>query len=119
MNDPFAERVAAVRARFAAKLDARIAVIESSITSQSGRAAGPDILVQAHRNAHDLCGVGPTLGYVGTAKVARSIEQVLLAAVKAERMLNDDEVTFVRDRVVLLKSTAAAEMNSAGQEMAS
>lgn len=115
MNDPYAERIAAVRLRFAAKLDARIDGIECAMP-QPGRAVGPDVLAQAHRHAHDLCGIGPTLGYVETAKVARSIEQLLLAAVKAERTLNDAETARMRDGIILLRSTATAEMGSLGQE---
>jgi len=114
MSDPFAERIATVRLRFGAKLEARIDGIESSLP-QHGRVVGLDDLAQAHRHAHDLCGVGPILGYVGTAEAARSIERVLLGAVAAERSLTDDEISRVRDGIVLLRSTAAAEMHSAGQ----
>jgi hypothetical protein len=114
MSDPFAERVATVRLRFSAKLEARIDGIESSLP-QPGRLVGPDELAQSHRHAHDLCGVGPILGYVGTAKAARSIERVLLGAVEAKRPLTAEEVARVRDGIVLLRSVAATEMRSAGQ----
>jgi hypothetical protein len=103
-----------VRLRFGAKLDARINGIESSLP-RPGHVAGPDVLAVAHRHAHDLCGVGPTLGYIGTAKVARSIEQVLFAAVKADRTLSDDDVACLREGIPLLRSTAAAEMHTAGR----
>jgi hypothetical protein len=113
MSDPFAERIAIVRLRFSAKLEARIDGIESAMP-QPGRLVGRDDLAQSHRHAHDLCGVGPILGYVGTAKAARSIERVLLGAVKAERTLTDVEILLVRDGIALLRSTANAEMRSAG-----
>lgn len=112
MSDLFTERVAAVRQRFAAKLDGRIDVIASAMPRPGGE-DGLDALVLAHREAHGLCGVGATLGYVETGKVARSIEQTLLAAVKAEGTLTDDEISFLRDGIALLRSTATAEMGSA------
>jgi HPt (histidine-containing phosphotransfer) domain-containing protein len=114
MSDIFAERVAAVRQRFAGKLDARINVIASAVPQPGG--GGLDALVLAHREAHGLCGVGATLGFVGTGKAARSIEQLLLAAVKGERTLTDDEIPRLREGIALLRSTATAEMHPAGQE---
>jgi chemotaxis protein histidine kinase CheA len=114
MSDPFTERLAAVRERFVAKFDARIGDIESAIP-QLGREVGLDTVVEAHRQAHGLCGIGPSLGYVETGKVARSIERMLLAAVKDKRPLADDEIVALRGEIVLLRSTAAAEMSSACQ----
>jgi chemotaxis protein histidine kinase CheA len=112
MSDLFAERIAAVRQRFSDKLDGRIDVIASAM-QQSGGGDGLDVLVLAHREAHGLCGVGATLGYAETGKVARSIERMLLAAVKAERRLTDDEISRLRDGIALLRSTATAELSSA------
>jgi HPt (histidine-containing phosphotransfer) domain-containing protein len=113
MSDPFAERVGAVRLRFVGKLDARIDVIASAMP-QPGCEDALGALTLAHREAHGLCGVGQTLGFVETGKAARSIEQLLLAAVKAERTLTDDEVARLREGIALLRSTAAAEMRPAG-----
>jgi proteasome assembly chaperone (PAC2) family protein len=111
MSDLFAERIAAVRQRFADRLDGRIDVIASAM-QQSGGGDGLAALVLAHREAHGLCGVGATLGYVETGKAARSIERTLLAAVKAERTLDDDEILQLRDGIALLRSTATAELSS-------
>jgi len=117
MSGLFAERIAAVRQRFVAKLDARIDEIESTIP-QLGREGGLDALALAHRHAHNLYGVGAFLGYVGTGEMARSIEQVLLAAVKAKRMLTNDEIARLRDGIVVLRFTAATEMRPASEELA-
>jgi hypothetical protein len=57
-----------------------------------------------------LCGVGATLGFVGTGQVARSIEQLLLPVVKAGRELSDDEIPRLREGLALLRSTANAEI---------
>lgn len=115
MSDLFAERFAAVRQRFAAKLDARIDEIDAAVP-ELGPDGSRETLAHAHRRAHDLCGVGPTMGFVATGKAARSIEQVLLAAIKAGRSLNDQELAHVRDGIALLRSAARAETQSRGQE---
>jgi hypothetical protein len=115
MSDQYAERIAVVRHRFLGRLDARIEVIASAIP-QPGREDGFGALVLAHREAHGLCGVGPTLGFVGTGKAARSIEQLLLAAVKARRTLDEDEILRLREGIALLRSTTTAEMRPSGQE---
>jgi chemotaxis protein histidine kinase CheA len=108
VSDLFAERFAAVRERFAAKLDARIQEIEATIPVLSRGDAG-DTLAHAHRRAHDLCGVGPTMGFVATGKAARAIEQVMLVAVKANRPLSAEELTKVTNALVALRSAASAE----------
>jgi hypothetical protein len=114
MNDPFAERLAAVRQRFIARLDGRIDIIASA-TQQADWENELGTLELAHREAHGLCGVGQTLGFVGTGKVARTIEQLLLAALKAERALTDDESAHLREDIVLLRSTATVEASSGRQ----
>jgi chemotaxis protein histidine kinase CheA len=109
MSDLFIERMAAVRQRFSASLDSRIDGIETAVP-QPGE-VGLDALAQAHRDAHHLCGVGATLGFVGIGKVARSLEQILLAAVKSGRTLNNEEVACLRAGISLLRSTATVEMD--------
>jgi chemotaxis protein histidine kinase CheA len=109
-SDAYAERIAAVRRRFVAKLDGRIDVIASA-APPSGR----DLLELAHREAHGLCGIGQTLGFVETGKVARSIERLLLAAVKDQRAINDAESVHLREGIALLRTTATAEMALVGQ----
>lgn len=115
VSDLFAERFAAVRQRFAAKLDVRIADIESALPALRGGDGG-ETLARAHRRAHDLCGVGPTMGFVATGKAARMIEQVMLAALKADRPLNTDEVARVTEGLAALRSAAAAETQTSPQE---
>ena len=114
MSDLFAERLAMVRQRFAAKLDARIDEIEATVP-ELARDGSRETLARAHRRAHDLCGVGPTMGFVATGQAARSIERVLLEAVKAGRSLTEDEVARVRDGIALLRSAASAETRPSGQ----
>lgn len=114
-SDLFAERFAAVRQRFVAKLGARIDEIESAVP-QLGRDGSLETLARAHRRAHDLCGVGPTMGFVVTGKAARAIEQLLLAALRADRILTEDEIARLTDGIAALRSAAFAETHPAGRE---
>jgi chemotaxis protein histidine kinase CheA len=107
--------MAAVRLRFATKLEDRIDEIECAMP-RPGREGELDVLVLAHRQAHSLCGIGPTLGFVGTGRAARSIEQLLLGAVKAKRPLTDDEIPRLVKGIARLRSSASAEMNPAGKD---
>jgi chemotaxis protein histidine kinase CheA len=115
VTDVFAERLAAVRQRFVAKLDARLNEIES-IVPQLSTAGATEALARAHRQAHDLCGVGPTMGFVATGRAARTVEQLLLAPLKSERALTHVEVAQLRQDVAVLRSVAIAETRPAGQE---
>jgi chemotaxis protein histidine kinase CheA len=111
MSDLFADRMAALRQRFADQLASRIDGIETAMLQIEDDDL--DDLARAHRDAHHLCGVGATLGFVQTGEVARSIEQLLLAAAKSGRTLNDDEVPVLRAGIALLRTTANAEMQAA------
>ncbi len=113
-TDHFAERFPAVRERFTAKLASRIDEIEATIP-QLGSDDAFDALARAHRRAHDLCGIGPTMGFVSTGRVARSVEQLLLAPLKAERALTTDELARLRQEIVALRLAARAETQT-GQE---
>ena len=114
-SDLFAERFAAVRERFAAKLDSRIDEIEATVRAL-GREGSQETLAHAHRRAHDLCGVGPTMGFVAIGKAARAIEQVLLAALKSGRALTAQEIAQLTEGVAQLRSAAVAETRPAGRE---
>ena len=113
-SDVFAERFAAVRQRFTAKLDSRINEIESSLP-QLGPDGAADVLAQVHRHAHDLCGVGPTMGFVAVGKAAREIEQLLVAALKTGRMLTAEEQDKLRQGISQLRSAAATEVPAVGK----
>jgi chemotaxis protein histidine kinase CheA len=107
-SELFLERIAAVRRRFAARLDARIGEIESSVP-RLRREDSMEVLARVHRQAHDLCGVGPTMGFTATGQAARQIEQILLAALKNNRALTETEVARVTEGVVRLRTAAQSE----------
>jgi len=106
--------MAALRQRFSGQLIARIDGI--GVVAPLLGEDNLGVLAQAHRDAHHLCGVGASLGFVETGKAARAIEQLLLAAVKAERALTSEEIPRLRAGIALLRSTASAEMGGAHRQ---
>ena len=113
-TDHFAERFAAVRERFAAKLDSRIDEIEAAVPQFGDD--GSDALERAHRRAHDLCGVGPTMGFVATGHAARTVERLLLAPLRAGRALTENELALLPGCIAELREAARADTKPAGQE---
>src|SRR5260370_39051483 len=62
-----------------------------------------------HRRTHTTCAPSsPHLALSEAGKVASSTEQLLLAAVKTEATLTDNENPRLRDGVALLRSTAGS-----------
>jgi HPt (histidine-containing phosphotransfer) domain-containing protein len=113
MADPFAERMAQVRTRFAAKLNDRVASLDTAVPGLVGD--GPAIvqaLEVAHRTAHDLCGVGPTIGFHETGKAARKVEQLLLSPLRAARGLSAQEAEHVRREIAALRAAAQADLET-------
>ena len=74
-----------------------------------GEAEARDTLARVHRRAHDLCGIGPTMGFVATGQAARIVEQTLLTPLKAERALTGDELARLRGEISALRLAAQAE----------
>jgi hypothetical protein len=95
-----------------AKLGARLDDLEAGVP-QLSQGGSTEALARAHRGAHDLCGVGPTMGFIATGKAARAVEQLLLAPLKADRMLTGDEVAQLRHGLAVLRSVATSETRPA------
>jgi chemotaxis protein histidine kinase CheA len=113
-NDHFAERMAGIRRRFAAKVQGRIGEVEAVLPRLTG--SGPEVagtLADAHRRVHDLCGVGATLGFVATGQAARVVEQLLLGAARAQRGLTREELTRVQQGLAFLRQAAENDVQAA------
>jgi hypothetical protein len=113
-GDQFAERLAGVRKRFAARLAGRLAEIDAALPGLAGEGAAVATAVyEAHRKVHDLCGVGPTLGFNAIGKAARSVERILLQPSRAERGLTEQEVAHLREGLLALRAAAESDLQSA------
>jgi chemotaxis protein histidine kinase CheA len=113
MADPFVERMAQVRARFASRLNDRLTSLDAALPGLIGGGQSVmEALAAAHRTAHDLCGVGPTIGFHETGRAARKVEQILLAALRAGRGLSSAEGDNVRDGIAALRMAGEADLQS-------
>ena len=111
--DQFTERLAIIRTRFAANLNRKIETLDHALPQLSGKGTGVvEALASAHRSVHELCGMGPTVGFVATGQAARSVERILFTPLRAKRGLTDSEVASVRDGLGALRAAAQAEMQS-------
>jgi hypothetical protein len=114
-GDEFAQRLAGVRRRFASKLSNRIAEIDAALPALIGSGANVAAAVSTvHRKVHDLCGIGPTLGFTATGQAARACERVLVQPSRAERGLTDQEIDNLKAGLVALQAAAQFDMQNSG-----
>ena len=115
VEDDFAERLDGVRKRFAAKLIGRIDEIDAALPAMVGEGTEVAAAVYgAHRKVHDLCGIGPTLGFEATGKAARVCERILLQPSRGERGLNQQEMAHLQEGLVALRAAAHTDMQTTG-----
>lgn len=112
--DLFTSRLAQIRARFAANLPGKIDALDTTLGQLSG--SGEEVLSKlaiAHRSMHEVCGNGPTIGFVETGHQARCVEQILIEPLRAGRGLTPGECEKVRDAIRALRVIAQSEMQAA------
>jgi hypothetical protein len=56
------------------------------------------------------------MGFVATGNAARTVEQLLLVPLKANRALTGEEIAQLRKDIAVLRSVATAETRPPGQE---
>jgi chemotaxis protein histidine kinase CheA len=114
-DDEFAERLTGVRRRFAAKLPAKLAEIDSALPQLTGEGGDVAAIVYAtHRKVHDLCGIGPTLGFETTGRAARVCERVLFQPSRDQRALTEQEMAHLQEGLVALRAAAEVDIQSTG-----
>lgn len=113
--DEFAQRLEFVRKRFAAKLAGRLDDIDASLPQLTGNAGeiGKSVY-STHRKVHDLCGIGPTLGFHSTGKAARACERILLQPSRDQRGLTEQELAQLKEGLAALRVTAMDEIQLTG-----
>jgi chemotaxis protein histidine kinase CheA len=111
--DPFAERLAKVRQRFATSLESKI---EDSFAALSKLSNDGDdtahTLDEAYRCIHGIVGIGPSVGFAATGKAAKTVENVLLAAHRGARGLSPEEIDAFREALHGLRETARHELQT-------
>jgi hypothetical protein len=112
-GDPFLERLASVRQRFSSRLEGRLAEIDAALPELTGDGGAVAAAVYtAHRRVHDLCGIGPTLGFNATGTAARVCERILLEPSRGERGLTEQELARLKEGLAALRAAAQNEIQS-------
>jgi chemotaxis protein histidine kinase CheA len=110
--DPFEQRLAKVRHRFASTLQGKIDDIYTDLPLLSGERKNADVVEVCYRRVHGICGIGPTVGFVQTGRTARDAESVLLEAYRAHRPLTDSEAANFRKKLHVLREAAKSELQT-------
>lgn len=116
----FAERMAKIRARFSVKLVMGLEETSRNLPKLLGSSRdAAEATAATYLRFHEMCGIGPTIGFVATGRAARPLDSVLAEAWRAERGLTEDEVAKVRNGLEHVRAAMHAETDGGAQEMAS
>jgi len=111
--DPFTDRLARVRDRFAATLTAKIAGTCAAIPQfPDAVPAAAAAVAEAYRCVHGIVGVGPTVGFPASGKAAHGVETILLAPQQQRRGLSAEEIARVSEALQALREAAIRELQS-------
>lgn len=116
-GDQFTERLAQVRARFAAALPAKILETRAALPNLAGDNSNVVLIVgETYRRIHGICGVGPTVGLAATGSAARNAELVLLPAYRDSRALTLAEAASFKETLDALDEAARQELSEMAKE---
>jgi chemotaxis protein histidine kinase CheA len=110
-DDVFAERVAKVRQRFVASLEAKIDSTYSALQDLGGaEPAAAAAAAEAYRCIHGIVGIGRTVGFPAIGTAAHDVEDVLRPPYHAGRGLTDDEISLLKISLQALREVATREL---------
>ena len=111
--DLFADRLATIRGRFAARLPAMIDENEAALSAvTSDGTESIEIVAKTYRRLHTIAGTGTTIGLTATGRAARNAETVLLEAYRSQRALSTREVVDLREALVELRQAAQEDLQT-------
>jgi hypothetical protein len=110
----FAERMAQIRARFAAKLNSKIEDTDAALIVAVGDGKkAVEAVAAIYRRFHEVCGIGPTIGFNQTGRVARTlVDEVLVMPFRTERGLTAIEMAKMKEGLEAFKIAARVDMRS-------
>lgn len=112
--DPYNERLAKVRHRFAATLEGKITDTYVALPNMSGDGAKvAEVIGEIYRRIHSIAGIGKAVGFAATGRAARKAEGVLIAAHDTGRGLKSEEVALFKKELESLREAAQRELDLA------
>jgi hypothetical protein len=107
----FVDRIAKIRARFAAKLVDKIEATDTALQHLASEDSGAvDAVATAYRRFHDVCGIGSTIGFEATGRSARILDAILVGPFQEHRGLSGDELVKLKEGLEALRISARTEM---------
>ncbi len=112
--DQFELQIAKVRDRFTATLEQKIRDAISSAPQLTGEgAAVVERVAQSYRMLHGISGIGSTIGFPSTGRLARTAESALTQAYREKRALSEGEVSCLAQALETLHGAVLAELQAA------
>jgi hypothetical protein len=112
-NDEFEVRLARVRHRFAISLGSKIKDAVIAVTEMRGDGdKAAHRVSESYRHLHEICGIGPTVGFTATGHAAEAAEAALMTAHDEKRGLHADEALQLCDALELLQGAATTELDA-------
>jgi hypothetical protein len=109
--DQFEKRLATVRHRFAATLGSKITnVVISTDRMSDGAGSAIKDISESYRHLHNICGIGPTVGFITTGEAALAAEVALTRAYHERRGLTEAEYLNLKRALGRLRVAATAEL---------
>ena len=109
--DPFTDRLARVRHRFASTLEGKIDDAYAAVVHLAeGEPGAAPAVAESYRSLHGIVGIGPTVGFPNTGRAAHEAEDVLRLAQQAKRGLNPAEIQSLKRRLHVLREAAELEL---------
>jgi hypothetical protein len=116
----FAERIARVRTRFVTRFADKLQETDATLPHLAGDGADAANAVEAaYRRFHDMCGIGPTIGFDATGRAAKVLDAILIAPFRGRRGLSSDELARFQEGLETLRAAGRTEMESMTVNMGS
>ena len=113
----FVDRIAKIRTRFASKLTEKIQETDAALAHMTGESSdAADTVATVYRRFHDVCGMGATIGFEATGRVARTLDAVLVGPFRDHRGLSEDELAKLTEGLQSLRVAARTELQSTNSD---
>jgi hypothetical protein len=114
----FAERMSQIRARFAAKLTARIDETDAVLPLLAGAGeTAVEAVSTVYRRFHEVCGIGSAIGFDETGwRARRLVDDVLVGPFRGRRGLSEGEMAKMREGLEAFRVAARIDMQSMDTE---
>ncbi len=110
-TDQFEIRLAWVRHRFATSLESTISDAGGAADQRTdGNLRILEHVSQSYRQLHNICGIGPTVGFLATGDAARDAKAALIQAYLEQRKPTQNEVISLKKALAKLRQVAASEL---------